>query len=70
VVEDQEQIGAELADAVVNRLHAAGLALHKALSHAPPGAVAPIGVALSEIDSVIRMVRHAVSGSDLPGESG
>jgi len=70
VVGDRERIDAEVGDLLVNRLFAAGLALHGAL-----GALAAnpndrardrIESALGEIDAAIQVIRVAAAGFDVP----
>ena len=62
---DREQMAADVADHLVNRLFAAGLALHSALAIAANDqAREHILVALNEIDAAIGVVRLAALGID------
>jgi len=71
VVGDRERIDADVADALVSRLHAAGLALHRTLD-LPLSAEARshIESAIDEIDGALRVIRVAATNFDTPGESG
>ena len=60
MVGDRERIDVELADALVARLHTAGLQLHEGLALAESTVVQDhIRSAIDEIDSMIRIVRLA-----------
>lgn len=69
MVGDRERIDLELAGGLVERLHAAGLELHRGLA-CMLSADARIHVekAIDEIDSAIRMVRHAAAHLETPEE--
>jgi hypothetical protein len=70
VVGDRERIDLELAGALVERLHAAGLELHRGLACAlSPEARSHIETAIDEMDRAIRRVRHAAVGFDTPEDS-
>jgi len=69
VVGDQEKIDTDVAEALVSRLHAAGLDLHRTLD-LPLSAEARghIESAIDEIDSALRVIRLAATNFDIPGE--
>jgi len=71
VVGDQEKIDTDVAEALVSRLHAAGLDLHRTLD-LPLSAEARshIESAIDEIDGALRVIRVAATNFDTPGESG
>ena len=70
MVGGRERIDADVADALVNRLHAAGMDLHRALDLAlSTEARCRIESAIDEIDSAIRVIRVAVTNFDVSGES-
>ena len=71
MVGDRERIDADVADALVSRLHAAGLELHRTLD-LPLSAEARghIESAIDEIDRALRVLRVAATNFDIPGESG
>ena len=68
---DRERIDTELAEALMTRLHSAGLELHRGLA-LPLGGEARdhIELAIDEIDAAINLVRVAVMGFNLPEDSG
>jgi hypothetical protein len=67
VVGDQERIDVDLAQAVVTRLHAAGLELHQALRWAAnPETIGHITSAMDKVDNAIRLVRRATAGLEDP----
>lgn len=71
MVGDREQIAADVADALLARLHAGGLSLHQAM--ALPLDVAArerIEVALQEIDAAISVIRRAAVGLGPDGKRG
>ena len=67
---DRERIDTELAEALMTRLHSAGLELHRGLA-LPLGGEARdrIELAIDEIDAAINLVRVAVMGFNLPEDS-
>ena len=70
MVGGRERIDADVADALVNRLHAAGMELHRALDLALSAeARCRIESAIDEVDGAIRVIRVAVTNFDVSGES-
>ena len=71
MVGGRERIDAEVAEALMTRLHAAGLELHRALALALSAeARSRIESAIDNIDHAIHVIHFAALGFDSRGEDG